>query len=259
MRPKLTLAACTILALLLIRFLSAQQQQSAQQPAHNMSSMDGMDMQHDEAADTEGMSAATQTMSSHHMDMGPHMRMTELRPLQPGDQQRAERVVEEARKLMDKYQDYHAALNDGFKIFLPNVPQKQYHFTNYWYGFEAGFRFNPEHPTSLLYDKTPEGYKLAGVMYTAPAKADEAELNDRIPLSIAQWHQHVNFCFPPKDRNAEMWQKNPKFGMAGSISTKEACDAAGGKFVPRVFGWMVHVYPNDKDVWGVGPGMHHDD
>ncbi len=258
MRPKLTLAACTILALLLIRFLSAQPQQSAQQPAHDMSSMDGMDMQHDDAADTEGMNAATQTMSSHHMDMGPHMRMTELRPLQPGDQQRAERVVEEARKLMDKYQDYHAALNDGFKIFLPNVPQKQYHFTNYWYGFEAGFRFNPEHPTSLLYDKTPDGYKLAGVMYTAPAKADEADLNDRIPLSIAQWHQHVNFCFPPKDRNAEMWQKNPKFGMAGSISTKEACDAAGGKFVPRVFGWMVHVYPNDKDVWGMGPGMHHD-
>jgi hypothetical protein len=55
-----------------------------------------------------------------------------------------------------------------------------------------------------------------------------------------------------------MWQKNPKFGMAGSISTKEACDAAGGKFVPRVFGWMVHVYPNDKDAWAMGAGMHHD-
>jgi hypothetical protein len=184
--------------------------------------------------------------------------MTELRPLEDGDQQRAAQVVDEAREVMQKYQDYHAALNDGFKIFLPNVPQKQYHFTNNWYGFEAAFRFNPEHPTSLLYDKTPDGYKLAGVMYTAPAKASEEELNDRIPLSIAQWHQHVNFCFPPKDRNAEMWQKNPKFGMAGSISTKEACEAAGGKFVPRVFGWMVHVYPNDKDVWGMGPGMHHD-
>ena len=258
MRPKLTLAAGAVLALLLISFLSAQQQEHSQPQPHDMSSMDGMDMAHTDGSGEQEVNAATQMMSSHHMDMGPHMKMTELRPLQEGDQERAERVVDEARKVMAKYQDYHAALNDGFKIFLPNVPQKQYHFTNNWYGFEAAFRFNAEHPTSLLYDKTADGYKLAGVMYTAPARATEDELNDRIPLSIAEWHQHVNFCFPPKDRNAEMWQKNPKFGMAGSISTKDACEAAGGKFVPRVFGWMVHVYPNDKDVWAMAPGMHHD-
>jgi hypothetical protein len=257
MRPKLTLAAGAVLALLLISFLSAQQQEQSQQP-HDMSAMDGMDMAHADGSGQQEMNAATQMMSSHHMDMGPHMRMTELRPMQEGDRERAERVVDEARKVMAKYQDYHAALNDGFKIFLPNVPQKQYHFTNNWYAVEAAFRFNPEHPTSLLYDKTANGYKLAGVMYTAPARASEDELNDRIPLSIAEWHQHVNFCFPPKDRNAEMWQKNPKFGMAGSISTKQACEAAGGNFVPRVFGWMVHVYPNDKDVWAMAPGMHHD-
>jgi len=257
MRPKLTIAAGAVLALLLISFLSAQQQEQSQQP-HDMSAMDGMDMAHADGSGQQEMNAATQMMSSHHMDMGPHMRMTELRPMQEGDRERAERVVDEARKVMAKYQDYHAALNDGFKIFLPNVPQKQYHFTNNWYGVEAAFRFNPEHPTSLLYDKTANGYKLAGVMYTAPARASEDELNDRIPLSIAEWHQHVNFCFPPKDRNAEMWQKNPKFGMAGSISTKQACEAAGGNFVPRVFGWMVHVYPNDKDVWAMAPGMHHD-
>ncbi len=258
MRPKLALAACAILALVLIKFLSAQQQEHSQQAAHDMSSMDGMNMQHDDAAGEQEMNAATQMMSSPHVDMGPHMKMTELRSLQDGDQQRAEQVVYEARKVMAKYQDYQTALNDGFQIFLPNVPQKQYHFTNYRYGFEASFHFNPDHPTSLLYDKTAKGYKLAGVMYTAPARFTEDELNERIPLSVAQWHEHVNFCFPPKDRNAEMWQKNPKFGMAGSISTKDACDAVGGKFVPRVFGWMVHVYPNDKNVWGMGPGMHHD-
>lgn len=259
MRPKLAVAAFAILALVLIKFLSAQQQEHPQQPAHDMSSMDGMDMPHDSAVgEQEKMNAATQMMSSHHMDMGPHMKMTELRSLQDGDQQRAEVVVDDARKVMAKYQDYHTALDDGFQIFLPNVPQKQYHFTNYRYGFEASFHFNPDHPTSLLYDKTANGYKLAGVMYTAPARFNEDELNERIPLSVAQWHEHVNFCFPPKDRNAEMWQKNPKFGMAGSISTKEACNTAGGKFVPRVFGWMVHVYPDDKDVWGMGTGMHHD-
>ncbi|HVH87147.1 MAG TPA: hypothetical protein VM912_10500 [Terriglobales bacterium] len=257
-RSKVFFVAFAVAVLLTITLASAQQHQDQSPKTQSMSSSDGMTMQHDDPSREQEMNAATQMMSSHHMDMGPHMKMTELRPVQPGDQEKAERVVEEARRVIEKYQDYHAALNDGFKIFLPNVPQQQYHFTNYWYGFEAAFRFNPEHPTSLLYDKTPEGYKLAGVMYTAPAKADENELNDRIPLSVAQWHEHINFCFPPKERNAEMWQKNPKFGMAGSISTKEACDEAGGKFVPLLFGWMVHLYPNEKDMWATGPGMHHE-
>jgi hypothetical protein len=50
---------------------------------------------------------------------------------------------------MEKYKDYHVALNEGFKIFHPEVPQKQYHFTNYRYAMQAAFNFNPEHPTSL--------------------------------------------------------------------------------------------------------------
>ena len=262
LRSKITIGLLAILTLLFIKFASASTQDKNSQPPagpHDMSSMDGMDMSHDHSSEQE-MNAATHAMSSHHMDMGPHMRMTELRQIQPGDQERADKVVAEARSVMEKYQDYHTALNDGFKIFLPNVPQQQYHFTNYWYGFEAGFRFNPEHPTSLLYDKTPQGYKLAGVMYTAPAKFTEADLNERVPLSVAQWHEHVNFCFPPKGREAEMWQKNPKFGMAGSISTKGACDDAGGRFVPLMFGWMVHVYPNEKnaaDVWAMETGIKH--
>ena len=255
MRSKLTLTILTVAGLLLIHLAYAQQQHD-QLPsaAHDDHSMAGMEMPQDSSSGSpaeQEMNAATEMMGSHHMDMGPHMKMTALRKAQPGDQERAKHVVEQARQVMDKYQDYHAALNDGFKIFLPNVPQHQYHFTNYWYGFEAGFRFNPEHPTSLLYDKTPNGYKLAGVMYTASAKADDEELNDRIPLSIAQWHEHVNFCFPPKGSESDAWRKNPKFGMAGSISTREACDKPGGRFVPLLFGWMVHVYPGEKDVWGI--------
>ena len=34
------------------------------------------------------------------------------------------------RPAIEKYKDYHVALNDGFKIFGPNVPQPRYHFTN---------------------------------------------------------------------------------------------------------------------------------
>jgi hypothetical protein len=261
MRSKLLTALLAVAGLLLMRVAYAQEHQHpSPDSAQNAHSMAGMEMPKSSSADPraeEEMNAATHAMSSQHMEMGPHMKMTELRKPQPGDEDRAQRVVEQAREVMSKYRDYHVALKDGFQIFLPNVPQSQYHFTNYSYGFEAHFHFNPDHPTSLLYDKTPDGYKLAGVMYTAPAKVDEEDLNSRIPLSVAQWHEHVNFCFPPKGRESEAWQKNPKFGMAGSISTREDCDAAGGRFVPLLFGWMVHVYPNDKDVWAMGPGMHH--
>ncbi len=194
------------------------------------------------------------SMGNRHMEMGPHMKMTSLREPKSGDQERADEVVQTTRKTLEKFKDYRVALKDGYRIFLPKVPQKMYHFTNYWYGFEAGFRFNTEHPTSLLYEKDGDGYRLIGAMYTAPEKATEEELDERIPLSVAQWHLHVNFCFPTPERKAEMFLPHPKFGFAGSISTRDECEKAGGKFVPQLFGWMIHVYPfekNSEDVWAV--------
>jgi hypothetical protein len=107
----------------------------------------------------------------------------------------------------------------------------------------------------LLYEKTGENsYKLIGAMYTAPARFSEDDLDKRVPLSVAQWHQHVNLCKPPEDKRGEMFFKSPKFGLAGSISTEEECAAAGGKFIPRVFGWMVHLYPYERNmdaIWSV--------
>ena len=221
-----------------------------QMPGHDMSNM---------SADSAESGHAMHSMEDRHMDMGPHMKMTALREPKPGDQQKADAVVAAARKVADKYEDYHAALNDGFKIFLPDVPQKHYHFTNYQYGFEAALHFNPEHPTSLLYEKHGDGYKLIGVMYTAPKRFTEDDLNERIPLSIAQWHEHVNFCAPPQERRKELSGPNAKFGLLGSIVTKEDCDANGGIFRPVIFNWMVHVYPLEKDaaqVWSVERQAH---
>src|SRR5215469_14101421 len=176
-------------------------------------------------------------MEHRHMDMGPHMYLTATRPQKPGDQQQAEEVLKAARKVMNQYRDYKIALHDGFEIFLPNVPQKMYHFTNREYGLEAqSTRFRPEHPTSLLYEKQGDGYKLIGVMYTAPKDFTEDQLDERIPLSIAQWHAHVNLCIAPKDRRQEMLEPHSQFGLHGSIANKDACDAAGGIFRPQVFG-----------------------
>jgi hypothetical protein len=194
------------------------------------------------------------SMANRQMDMGPHMKMTTLRDLKPGDQEKADQVVAAARTAAEKYTDYKVALADGYKIFLPNIPQKQYHFTNYRYAFEAAVQFNPEHPTSLLYEKTGDAYKLIGVMYTAPKNSNWNELDERIPLSIAQWHAHINMCLPPSERKNEAWGPHAKFGLAGSITTRDACEAAGGKFMPQIFGWMVHVYPFEQkpeDIWSV--------
>ena len=142
-------------------------------PAHDMSNMKDMpmgadkDKDGDNSKDGEASMHAMHSMEGH-MDMGPHMKMTALRPARPGDAERAQMVVDAARKASSKYLDYHVALADGFRIFHPEIPQKMYHFTNYQYAFEAAFSFNPEHPTSLLYEKHGDDYKLIGVMYTAP-------------------------------------------------------------------------------------------
>jgi hypothetical protein len=94
-----------------------------------------------------------------------HMYMTSLRPLKAGDQQKADAIVAAAKTAMAPYEDYHKALADGYEIFLPNVPQSQYHFTNHEFGREAWAHFDPLKPTSLLYKKTADGgYKLVGAM-----------------------------------------------------------------------------------------------
>lgn len=235
---KRILAACVSLIGLTLYAQSDRQQQPEQPPAPG-----------DLAATTEAMSRG-----HHHDHMGAHMYMSALRDPEPGDVEKAQKVAEQARVALERYRDANAALADGFKIFLPNIPQPMYHFTKWQYAVGEAFRFDAGKPTSLLYEKHGSEYELIGAMYTAPVRFTEDQLNERIPLSVAQWHQHVNMCRPPKGREAEMLRKNPEFGLAGSISTADACAAAGGTFLPHVFGWMVHVYPWEKtpdDIWSV--------
>jgi hypothetical protein len=190
----------------------------------------------------------------------PHMKMTELRKAKLGDSERAAEIAARAEKAIEKYKDYRRALSDDFEILLPNVPQKMYHFNKLAYYTEAESSFNPENPTSLLYEKTADGYRLIGVMYTAPANFTKAELDERVPLSVTQWHQHVNICLP-KGANFlnGLIGQGEKFGLEGSITTKEQCDREGGQFLPRLLGWMVHLYPYEQTTeakWSVERQMN---
>lgn len=205
--------------------------------------------------------------------MAGHMEMTALRPLQPGDRERAAAIVSAARKAADPYKDYRKAVADGYTIFLPEVKQNVYHFTNNERAYRNTMDFDPSRPTSLLYEKVPSkaggktDYKLVGVMYTAPYEVSEEELNRRVPLSIARWHLHTNLCLPPdaEGDDEDLVGENAKFGLLGSITTAQACRAAGGRFMHHIFGWMVHVYPYETDpkkIWAAGMddehGMQHD-
>lgn len=233
------------------------QQPSTSPPTAQAAPMDhanrpGMNMGDEQASEHDAM----QTMANMDHGMNAHMRMTSPRPLAPGDQQRAMEIVEQLRAGMEKYKDYHVALNEGFKIFHPEIPQPEYHFTSYGNGFLEAFSFDPSRPTSLLYKKTATGYELVGAMYTMPKRATEDQLNDHVPLSIATWHLHTNLCLPQRGQLLSAdWSK---FGLRGSIATQEACDAAGGRFSPVVFGWMVHVYPYESAPDKIFAMHHHD-
>src|SRR6266852_2307178 len=228
--------------------------QSQQSPPMDHRKMSGMDM--DDAKANEAH--AVHDMTRGHMDAHSlHMHMTEMRPQTAEDAARANEIVTQLRSGIEKYKDYHAALNDGYKIFLPNLPHPEYHFTNYVNGFLEAFTFDPARPSSLLYKKTSDGYALVGAMYTMPKRASEDQLNARVPLSVAMWHLHTNLCMPPRAqlRNAD-WTK---FGLKGSIATPDACDAVGGRFRPSIFGWMVHVYPYEGRLDKVFAMHHHMD
>jgi hypothetical protein len=234
---------------------SSTSQESQAAPPHHMP---GMDMEEHASDEHSAAAGAVHEMTpGSHDPHSLHMYMTAPRQQSPEDIQRAKEVVAQLRTGIEKYRDYHAALDDGFKIFLPNIPQPEYHFTKMANGFLEAFNFDASRPTSLLYKKTTDGYELVGAMYTMPRRATEDQLNARVPLSIASWHLHTNLCVPP--RGQRLTADYTKFGLKGSIATQDTCDAAGGRFLPNIFGWMVHVYPYEDNLDNIFAMHHHMD
>ena len=180
-------------------------------------------------------------------NMARHMRLTSIWKATHADSARAWALVRELRTALAPYHDTAAATAAGFREFLPGVKgQKVYHFTNYRNAFMARFRFDPTRPTSLLFKREADGsMKLVGAMYTAPRTFTEAQLDARVPLGIARWHEHVNWCLPRGGlRGAGLGEKRggqPVFGPESPIATQAVCEAVGGVFHPLLFNWMVHL------------------
>src|ERR1700683_5059041 len=149
----------------------------------SMDDMPGMPGMHGDAQQQAEAGADEQMMRGHH-HMGPHMHMTALRPASPEDWARADEIAGTLRDAIAQYKDYKVALADGYRIFMPNVPQEIYHFTNYKTGFLASFTCALARPPPLLYRKSSSGWELVGAMYTMPRSATEEQLNERVPLSV---------------------------------------------------------------------------
>jgi hypothetical protein len=190
--------------------------------------------------------------------MAAHMITTPTRAPTRAELTRAAQVAAQLKAAIVRYRDVRAAEADGFHMFAPQLKnQPVYHFTKNLWALENQFRFNPAKPTSLLYTKDPEGnFVLVGAMYTAPKRFSVADLDERIPTSVAQWHKHVNWCMPVRRQEyrwTEMKDGRPIFGPLG-VSTSADCESAGGRFVKEVFGWMIHanvfLSEDPSVVWG---------
>jgi hypothetical protein len=226
----------------------AVQGSSGQQSSAPVESVNSADLSGN-ACDTMMGSMKGMTVMGESMEaMTNHMCITPSRPEQPGDQDRAKAVVDQVRAAIEKYKDHKKAIADGYIQANPTVDQPQFHFTNEANAKYADNVFDPTRPTSLLYFKTAKNrFTLEGVMFTIRPNAPEDALNRRIPLSVARWHKHTNFCGAPADKVKEYFGDHPKFGMFGSIHTRSACVAAGGTFFPEVFTWMIHVFPYERE------------
>jgi len=197
-----------------------------------------------------------------------HMLMTPTRPVAQGDSARAAAIAATLRASIAKYADTTAAVADGYRMFAPQIKnQRVYHFTRGWNAVQEAFRFDPAKPTSLLYARGSDGtLHLIGGMYTAPKRWSADKLDERIPLSVARWHKHVNWCIPPRGQRARWLERAngaPVFGPESPIATKAACDAVGGTFYADPLGWMVHANVMTSSdpalIWGddhAGHDMH---
>jgi hypothetical protein len=201
------------------------------------------------------------------MNMMKHMALTPSRAATPADSARARQIATDLKRAIAKYADTTAAVADGYKMFAPNVKnQEVFHFTNGAHGFKEAFRFNVEQPTSLLYKRDVDGkFRLIGAMYTMPKRTKPEKLDERIPLSIAHWHRHVNWCLPKLGQGSRLAERDSagdaKFGPESPVATKAACDAVGGRFYASPLGWMVHVNVFEGDdlttIYGDDHGARH--
>lgn len=120
-------------------------------------------------------------------------RTTELRTPLPTDHERANQIFRDIQAAAIPYCDLDAARRDGYRESSRDAGGLHV-FTNHWYAFEAAFHFNPQHPSSLIYECKGETARLVAVIFTAPKSFTSDQLDARIPLSHVRWQTPIGSC-----------------------------------------------------------------
>jgi hypothetical protein len=187
----------------------------------------------------------TAQMHSHGGAAALHLELTPARVATAADSTRGDSLLASMRSALESYRDVSRAEADGYRIFLPDVPQPVYHYTSWRRSVRSAWRFDPTIPGTLLYRHASDGgWELVGAMFNAPRGASLESLDARFPIGLAQWHRHVNLCLPPRGDRArwgETRNGRPVFGPASPIATGKECRVVGGRFHESLFGWMLHV------------------
>ena len=132
----------------------------------------------------------------------------------------------------ERYRDVDVALAEGFTKITDEVPNMGAHFVNAARSLDD--IFDPSQPEMLLYVADDAGeLELVGTAFVLPIPLASPDHPEAFAGPLDNWHVHYNLCTGP--------------GVTSRSATPEACEAAGGIWVPG-YGWMIHAW-----VWNDNP------
>ena len=171
------------------------------------------------------------------------MYMTALRPVKPGDQAKAAAIVSAAKQAMTPYQDYHKALDDGYEIFfaqraaIPHITSRRLPMPSR----PARASIRSSRRRCSIRRRLTAMHWSGRWVYRSRPDASEEEIDSCIPLSIARWHQHVNFCKGTGRAQGGVLRPWREVRPAGLDQHRRGVHSGRQEILSAcVFGWMVH-------------------
>jgi hypothetical protein len=183
-----------------------------------------------------GGSAEANVIAGEHGARG----MVKQVPLSHARRIELQQQIEQARAAAAQYPTVASAEAAGYARSTVYVPCIGAHYTN----VGLAIRFDPRHPSELLYDGSTPDAKIVGLSYLVyhhnGAPTGFAGPNDH-------WHQH--------NANGGLCMKGGEV-VGGEEISRAGCAARGGHKTLLIDIWMLHawVVPGFECTWGVFSG-----
>jgi hypothetical protein len=122
-----------------------------------------------------------------------HIDLSGVDGVSPAQQQRAEELLRDTVRSLDKWSDVARAKSDGFTSIGDGFSGNE-HFVR-WDWIDDGHELDPSRPESLVYRVTDDGRRvLEAAMYILSHKYTLETVPD-IGGTLTQFHIHSNLCF----------------------------------------------------------------